>query len=122
MRRNKGKSSFPASSLTPRSPSPSTYSNQVTSSSFCFARLISLLLLHACVNYSRIHATMFFFSFFLPEHKKKKNNKKKKIYIYIYIYIIVSFSCNINFTDLFTGAKVRNTILYWLHNIYQHQS
>ncbi|KAI5556999.1 hypothetical protein BDE02_18G072300 [Populus trichocarpa] len=28
MRRNKGKSSFPASSLTPRSPSPSTYSNQ----------------------------------------------------------------------------------------------
>jgi hypothetical protein len=69
------------------------------------------------VNYSPMHATMLFlFYFFLPNHKNKKT-----IYIYIYIYI-VSFSCNINFADLFTGARVRNTVLCGLHNIYQRQS
>jgi hypothetical protein len=72
MRRNRGESSFSASSLMPGSPSPSAYSDQVTSFSFWFARLICLLLLHACVKYSHMHGTMFFFLFFLDWTTKIK--------------------------------------------------
>jgi hypothetical protein len=45
----------------------------------------------------------------------KKIKGKKTIYI-------VSLSFNPNFKDLFTGVRVRNTVLFCLHNIYQHQS
>jgi hypothetical protein len=38
---------------------------------------------------------------------------KKKIYVFL---------LNPNFIDLFIGARVKNTIFFWLRNIYQRQS
>jgi len=46
-----------------------------------------------------------------------KNKKITNIYIEIKIKII-SFYFNTNSTDLFTGARVRNTVLCGLRNIY----
>jgi len=78
---------------------------------------------HACMNNSRMHAA-------LPsrvtglasdqagstgldptQFKKKKKVKK-----------IVFLSFNPNFTYLFTDARVKNTVFFRLHNIYQCQN